>query len=61
MRASGYTVDQIAQFILDYTKAQGAPGGPTDVPEAERRDRVFSAAIPTSILPNLKCLPEARE
>jgi hypothetical protein len=61
MRASGYTVDQIAQFILDYTKAQGAPGGPTDVPEAERQDHVFSAAIPTSILPNLKCLPEARE
>ena len=60
MRASGYTVDQIAQFLLDYTKAQGAAGGPTDVPEAERADRFFSAVIPTAMLPDLKCLPEAR-
>ena len=60
MEASGYTVDQIAQFVLDYTKAQGAPGGPTDVPETERDDRVFAAAIPASLLPDLKCLPEAR-
>ena len=60
MRASGYAVDQIAQFLLDYTKAQGAPGGPTDVPEAERGDRFFSAVIPTAMLPDLKCLPEAR-
>ncbi|HEU4355010.1 MAG TPA: alkaline phosphatase family protein [Actinomycetota bacterium] len=56
MRRSGYTAEQIAQFILDYTKAQG--GGA--VPEAELGDRVFSAAIPTEMLPNLECLPEAR-
>jgi len=60
MRANGYTDEQIAQFLLDYTKAQGAPGGPADVPEHERDDRFFAAAIPTSILSDLVCLPEAR-
>ncbi len=60
MAASGYTVDQIAQFVLDYTKVQGAPGGAADVPEAERDGLVFSAAIPTAMLPDLRCLPEAR-
>ncbi|MGE5459499.1 MAG: alkaline phosphatase family protein [Solirubrobacterales bacterium] len=60
MRASGYTVDQISQFLLEYTKGQGAPGGPSTVPEAERDDRFFSAVIPTAMLPDLKCLPEAR-
>ena len=59
MRANGYTDEQIAQFLLDYTKAQGAPGGPADVPEDERDDRFFAAAIPTSILSDLVCLPEA--
>jgi hypothetical protein len=60
MLASGYTAEQIAQFVLDYTKAQGAPGGPSEVPEAERDDRFFAAAILTSQLPDLTCLPEAR-
>ena len=52
--------DQIAQWLLGYTKAQGAPGGPADVPEAERDDRFFSAVIPKVMLPELRCLPEAR-
>jgi arylsulfatase A-like enzyme len=60
LRASGYTLQQIAQFVLDYTKGQAAPGGPSGVPETERSDTVFSAAIPTPMLANLKCLPEAR-
>jgi Type I phosphodiesterase / nucleotide pyrophosphatase len=60
MRRSGYTVEQVAQFVLDYTKAQGASGGAADVPAAERDDLVFAAAIPSEILPSLECLPEAR-
>lgn len=59
MTASGYSLDEIAQFILDYTKGQGAPN-PDTVPAAERNDKVFSAAIPTSMLTRLPCLPEAR-
>jgi hypothetical protein len=60
MKASGFTLDDIARFILAYTKEQGAPD-PSAVPEAERDDRVFAAAFPSSILPTLRCLPEARE
>jgi Type I phosphodiesterase / nucleotide pyrophosphatase len=60
MRASGYTTQQIAQYVLDYTEGQGATNGPSSVPEAERNEPVFSSAIPTSMLANLKCLPEAR-
>jgi len=60
MRASGYTFEQIAQFVLEYTKAQGDPEGPDAVAEAEREDRVFSAVLPIRLLDRLKCLPEAR-
>ena len=60
MSASGYTTQQVAQFVLDYTKGQGAPGGSSGVPEAERDEKVFAAAIPSSMLDDLKCLPEAR-
>ena len=59
MRTSGYTVDEIAQWLIAYTKAQGAPGGPADVPEAERAERFFSAVIPKAMLTELRCLPEA--
>ncbi|HZD18270.1 MAG TPA: alkaline phosphatase family protein [Actinomycetota bacterium] len=59
VEASGYTLEQIAGFVLAYTKAQGA-SDPSSVPEAERDDRVFSAAIPIEYLPTLPCLPEAR-
>ena len=60
MRAGGYSFEQIAQFVLDYTKAQGAPD-PSTVPADELADTVFSAAFPIEILPLLRCLPEARE
>jgi predicted AlkP superfamily pyrophosphatase or phosphodiesterase len=59
MQANGYTLDQISRFILEYTKAQGATD-PSTVPEPERDDHVFEAAFPTSLLPTLRCLPEAR-
>jgi hypothetical protein len=58
MRASGFTFEQIAGFILDYTKAQGAPD-PSTVPTDELGDHVFAAAIPIDVLPSLRCLPEA--
>jgi hypothetical protein len=59
MRASGYTFEDIARFLLEYTKAQGAPD-PSVVPESQRDDRVFAAAFPIDVLSNLECLPEAR-
>jgi hypothetical protein len=58
MQASGYTFEQIAQFVLDYTKEQGAPD-PSTVPADELGDKVFAAAFPIDILSRLECLPEA--
>jgi hypothetical protein len=60
MRENGYSLEQIASFVLHYTKGQGHPDGPEAVPEIERDDPVFDAALPISVLPNLECLPEAR-
>ncbi len=59
MREAGYALEQIAAFVLHYTKEQGA-NDPSTVPEAERDDRVFAAAVPIHLLPSLACLPEAR-
>jgi hypothetical protein len=59
MEASGYTFEQIAGFLLDYTKGQGA-SDPSTVPAAERGDRVFSAAFPIDLLPELSCLDDVR-
>ncbi len=59
MQASGYSLEDISRFLLDYTKEQGAVE-PSTVPEAERGDRVFSAVFPIGLLSSLDCLPEAR-
>jgi hypothetical protein len=58
MEAAGYTFEQIAGFLLDYTKGQGA-SDPSTVPVAERGDTVFSAAFPIDLLPELSCLHDA--
>jgi hypothetical protein len=59
MRASGYTFEQIARFVLAYTKEQGAID-PATVSADELDDPVFSAALPIEMLPSLECLAEAR-
>jgi hypothetical protein len=59
MQTSGYTFEQIARFVLGYTKEQGAPD-PSTVPANELDERVFAAAFPIDILSGLACLPEAR-
>jgi hypothetical protein len=59
MRESGYTLNQIATFVLHYTKGQATPEG-SSIEDAERDDRVFAAAFPNAVLPRLRCLPEAR-
>jgi hypothetical protein len=58
MRESGYTLNEIATFVLHYTKGQATPSG-SSVREDERDDRVFAAAFPNAVLPHLRCLPEA--
>jgi hypothetical protein len=57
MKANGYTLGEISQFVLGYTKAQGA-SNPDLVPASDRADTVFAAAFPAAILPDLKCLSE---
>ncbi len=55
---NGFTLEDVSRFILSYTNGQVAnPLLP--IPESERGDTVFAAALPTSMLPNLPCLPEA--
>ena len=58
MDASGYSESEIARFVLEYTKEQGAPD-PSPVPSDELDDRVMSMALPIRSLPRLECLPEA--
>jgi hypothetical protein len=58
LEGAGHTVDDVAVFLLRYTKAQGAPGSVT-VPASERDDLVFSAVFPSSVFERpLPCLPE---
>jgi Type I phosphodiesterase / nucleotide pyrophosphatase len=59
LAGSGYTPEQISRFILDYTEAQGTPDTSAPLPASEGVKRVFSAAFPITMLPDLPCLPEA--
>jgi arylsulfatase A-like enzyme len=59
MHASGYTEGEIARFVLDYTKEQGA-ADPSTVPSDQLDDKVMSMALPIRLLPQLSCLPEAQ-
>ena len=60
LAGSGYTAEEISRFILDYTQEQGLLEGSAPLPQVEATKRVFSAAFPISMLPDLPCLPEAR-
>ena len=58
LRQSGHTVEEIAEFMLHYTKAQ-ASSDPSSLSAAEQDDEVFAAVFPTSVFDApLPCLPE---
>jgi hypothetical protein len=59
MKDGGYTLDDVARYINDYTKEEAAQD-PSTVPVSERNDRVIAAAFPSESLSHLPCLPEAR-
>jgi hypothetical protein len=59
LRDGGYTLDDVARFIDEYTEGQAAPN-PNSVAPADRDVRVMQAAFPTQDLYHLPCLPEAR-
>jgi hypothetical protein len=56
LRANGHTLEEVARFLLGYTRADNA-ADPAAVPEDRRGDRLFAAALPGSVLERgLPCL-----
>jgi predicted AlkP superfamily pyrophosphatase or phosphodiesterase len=56
---NGYTLEQVSQWFLDLTQEDTYKN--QNLPEPGREDEtVFAAALPSSILSRLPCLPEAR-
>jgi hypothetical protein len=56
---NGFTVADVARYVMTLTQAQTAGGG-TTVNPATANDPVFQAAFPSDMMPALPCLPEAR-
>jgi hypothetical protein len=59
LRDNGFTLDEISQFIMSLTQEQTYKNQNTPAPGHEQ-DTVFSAALPSTMLSRLPCLPEAR-
>jgi hypothetical protein len=57
---NGFTVDDVARYIMTLTQAQTAGPGQTVNP-ATANERVFQAAFPSALMEHLPCLPEARQ
>jgi len=56
---NGHTLEQVSQWFLDLTQEDTYKN--QNLPEPGREDEtVFAAALPSSILSRLPCLPEAR-
>lgn len=59
LRENGYSLEDVAQWIMGLTKADTHMPGVT-IPADEAGDLVFEAAFPSSLMADLPCLPEAR-
>jgi hypothetical protein len=59
LKANGFSLMQVSQYLMNLTQADTIKAGGTPVPGHED-DLVFSAALPSSILSRLPCLPQAR-
>ncbi len=57
---NGFTVGDVARWIMTLTQAQSAGPGAT-VDPATANDKVFQAAFPSALMQDLPCLPEARQ
>jgi len=57
--ANNTTIADIARYTQTLTQAETSGGGVSPNPGQEN-DPVFQAVIPSSLLPNLPCLPEAK-
>ena len=56
---NGFTVADVARYVMSLTQAQTAAGGIQPIPGHEN-DKVFAAVFPSDIMKDLPCLPEAR-
>jgi hypothetical protein len=56
LEANGFTLEQVARYLGEYTKSQNRQDPGFLKPE-ERDDRVFAAAFPSALLDDLPCLP----
>jgi hypothetical protein len=59
LQDNGFTLEQVSQWFLELTQADTYKNRNVPRPGHEG-DRVFAAALPSSILSGLPCLPEAR-
>ena len=60
LKQNGYTVDDVARYMMTFTQAQTAGGGVVPNP-GQDNDTVMQAVFPSALMPDLPCLPEARE
>jgi Type I phosphodiesterase / nucleotide pyrophosphatase len=60
LKEGGYTLDDVARYMMTFTQTQTAGGGVVPNPGQEN-DTVMQAAFPSALMPDLPCLPEARE
>ena len=57
---NGFTVGDVARYIMTLTQQQTAGPGQT-VDPATANDKVFQAAFPSALMQDLSCLPEAQQ
>ena len=58
LAANGVTVDEVASFVGTLTKGQTFLEG-SKYTQAEANDKLFSAAFPSRLLPELPCIQNA--
>jgi hypothetical protein len=59
LKQNGYTVEDVARYMMTFTQAQTAGGGVLPNPGQEN-DTIMAAAFPSAIMLDLPCLPEAQ-
>jgi len=60
LKQNGYTVADVARYMMTFTQAQTAGGGVVPLP-GQDNETVMEAAFPSAMMQDLPCLPEARE
>jgi hypothetical protein len=60
LKQNGFTVDDVARYVMTLTQADTAGPGQT-VDPATANEKVFQAAFPSDLMTDLPCLPEARQ